>query len=196
MPARRRRLTRREIDRRLGYTGLGVGAVGFVLVLVASLVVIEVAPRIDPSAPFAARGQSVVRYPALEVATPVDRVDRVVRVDRQADAGPVERRQPVPAAPDTGAVAETPDLSDTPGGPGEPGEPDTEGGSGGDGGTPRDPGTPAVEGPVSQTVDPVVDGLLGAVDGTTGGASAPVTGPAGGLVDGVTDLGDGLLGRP
>lgn len=190
MPTRRQRLTRREIDLRLGYTGLGVGALTFVLVLVASFLVIEVAPRIDLPGSITARAQSVVRYPALE---PVARVDRGKRA-----TSPTKRVAPERASSDTADTADTGDAPPVPdadtGGSGT-----VDGGwdHGDDGGSrPDRPSTPPADGPVSQLVDPVVGGVNGAVDGATGGATQPVTGPVGELVDNVTDLGDSLLPRP
>lgn len=185
MPTRRRRrLTRRDVDVRLGYAGLGVGALTVVLVLVASLVVIEVAPRVDLPGALTAR-QTVVRYPALE-SLPVVRVPARTGRDRSPDQ-PRTDRDPVQGSP-------TPDESVTTDDRGW----DTGTGGGTGGGTPGHPGTPAPgpDGAVSQVVDPVVDDLTGTLDQTTGGATAPVTGPAGGLVDGVTDLADDLLDQP
>lgn len=48
--------------------------------------------------------------------------------------------------------------------------------------------------PTSALVDPLVTGVLGAVDGATGGALAPVTATVGGLAGTTTDVLDGLLG--
>lgn len=184
MPTRRRRLTRRDVDVRLGYAGLGVGALTVVLVLVASLVVIEVAPRVDLPGGLAAR-QTVVRYPALE-SVPVGRVPARTGRDRSPDPARTDR-DPVLGAP----TPDEPLVSDDGGWDDGPGTSD---GSG----QPDHPGTPAPgsDGAVSQVVDPVVDDLTGTLDQTTGGATIPVTGPAGGLVDGVTDLADDLLDRP
>lgn len=188
MPASRHRRPRRDADVRLGYAGLGVGAVGFLLVLVGTLVVIEVAPRVDLPQPFAARGQSVVRYPALEAVSSVDR-------DPLPAGAPATTRRTAAGAPSTATATPTPDV---PGDPGDAGDPRGDGGSGGGtgGGTTVRPGTATVEGPLSQAVDPVTGGLVDALDGTTGGATAPLTGPAGGVLDEVTDLGDALLPRP
>lgn len=179
MPPRRHRLTRRDVDVRLGYTGLGVGALTFVLVLVASLLVIEVAPRVDLPGALAAR-QAVVRYPALE-SVPVGRVPARTGRDRSPD--------PVRPGRDPAHGSPTPDGS----GASDHGGWDTSTGGGG-----GNPGTPAAgsDGAVSQVVDPVADGLTAALDQTTGGATHPVTGPAGDVVDDVTDVADDLLGRP
>ncbi|WP_091026421.1 hypothetical protein [Nocardioides szechwanensis] len=183
MTARRRPLTRRDVDVRLGYTGLGVGAVVFVLVLVTSYVVIEVAPRIGLPGARDARAQSVVRYPALEAVPTVD------RGGRSAGGGVATRARPGIATQEAGTTSPAIDEA---GGSAEDGG----WGSAGTGSTSDGPGTAVVEGQVSQAVDPVVDGLAASLDAATGGASGAVTGPAGGVVDDATDLGDALLPRP
>ncbi|MFA6574838.1 MAG: hypothetical protein WCS84_05405, partial [Nocardioides sp.] len=128
MPTRRP-LTRRDIDVRLGYTGLGVGALTFVLVLVASFVVIEVAPRVD--LPDVLARQSVVSYPAL-VSVPVGE-----RGEDGQTGATSDRARPDRPAQDAGTVAAEPDES---GGPdrGDGGDDGGWGGSGGGsgGGTP------------------------------------------------------------
>ena len=169
---------------RLGHTGLGIGALSFVLVLVASFVVIEVGPRVD--LPDVLARQSVVRYPALE-SVPVS--DRDGRPSSNTTAA--ARARPDRPARDAATVTPEPDGS---GGPDRGDGVADAGGNGG--GTPGVPDAPATDGPVSQAVDPAVTGLTGALDAATGGATSPVTGPAGGLTDDVSDLGDALLGRP
>lgn len=166
---------------RLGYTGLGVGAVVFVLVLVASYVVIEVAPRIGLPGALDVRPQSVVRYPALEAVPTID------RARRQAAGGAAGQARPGSATQEPGTTSPAPDEAG--------GAPD-DGGWDGAGSTPDQPGATVSEGQVSQAVDPVVDGLAASLDDATSGASGAVTGPAGGVVDDVTDLGDALLPRP
>lgn len=188
MPASRHRRPRRDVDARLGYAGLGVGAVGFLLVLVGTVVVIEVAPRVDLPQPFAARGQSVVRYPALEAVSSVDRDPRPAS-DITAGGRTTASTSPTSDA-GTGTPTPIPDRPDG-GGTGGTGGTEVSGG-----GTTVRPGTATAEGPLSQAVDPVTGGLVDALDGTTGGATAPLTGPAGGVLDEVTDLGDALLPRP
>jgi hypothetical protein len=183
VPASRRPLTRRDVDVRLGYTGLGVGAVVFVLVLVASFVVIEVAPRIGLPGALDARAQSVVRYPAIEAVPTTD------RARRSAGGGSAGQARPDKATQEPSVTSPAPDESG-----GTPGDSGWDGANPGT--TPNEPGTAVDEGRVSQAVDPVVDGLAESLDAATGGASAPVTGPAGGVVDDVTDLGDALLPRP
>lgn len=188
MPTRHRRLTRRDVDVRLGYAGLGVGALTVVLVLVASLLVIEVSPRVDLPGALAAR-QTVVRYPTLE-SVPVSRVPARTGRDRSPDLARTDRDPVLGSSTPT----PTPDESVT----SDDGGWDDATGTDGGGGTPGRPGTPVPgsDGAVSQVVDYVIDDLTGALDQTTGGATTPVTGPAGGLVDGVTDLADDLLGQP
>ncbi|MDP2772710.1 MAG: hypothetical protein Q8O61_04060 [Nocardioides sp.] len=200
MPVRRP-LTRRDVDVRLGYTGLGIGALSFVLVLVASFVVIEVGPRVD--LPDVLARQSVVRYPALESVPVSDRDDRP-----SGNPATAERARPDRPAGDAGTVSPEPDEAGGPddgdgvvdgGGKGDGGNGDGgngDGGNGDGGGTPGDPDDAVADGPVSQAVDPVVTGLTDALDAATGGATSPVTTPVVGLTDDVSDLGDALLGRP
>ena len=180
---------RRRRDQRLGYSALGLGAGGFVLVLAGTLLVTEVVPGLLDDEP--APAQRVV--PASEL--------------QPAPQGPEGRRVPQgpPAVVTVGTVFPGPVIQPATGQSG----PDAPGGAGsaGDGGTPTqpdpgpqpdpepqpDPDPPAGQGAASALLDPVVQGVTGTADGVTGGVTAPVTGPVTGVVDGVTDVVDGLL---
>ncbi len=187
---RKRPLSRYQRDARIGYGALGVSAVAFVMVLVASFVVIKVAPDLDLGVPSAlAPAQAIVKHPAL---TPVAARTSPGQDDDRPEADPAV----VPAATDDQAPA-TPGVTDP--GPVDPVEPgpvdpepiDPEPVDPG----PVDPGPgPDRPGPASALVDPVVEGLTGTLDQVTGGATQPVTGPVGGLTDDVTDAVDGLVG--
>jgi hypothetical protein len=184
---------RRRRDRRLGYSALGLGAGGFVLVLAGTLVVTEVVPGLLDDEPPPA--QRVVPSAELEP-------DTATGAGTDGDEAPAAPVGPVSVVavddgvPDQGAqpVADQPDGSGSGGTPSQPGsqpepqpqpqtqpEPDPQ------------PDPPRGQGAVSALLDPVVQGVTGVADGLTGGATAPVTGPVNGVVDGVSDVVDGLL---
>lgn len=180
---------RRRRDRRLGYSALGLGAGGFVLVLAGTLLVTEVVPGLlddepppaqrvvpaselqpapdqgGPDAPEAPLGPPMVVSVGTVVPDPDGRpaTDQSDEPDQGSEGGTPQQPQPAP--------------------PTEP-EPDPE----------PQPDPPAGQGAASALLDPVVQGVTGAVDAATGGATTPVTAPVTGVVDGVTDVVDGLLG--
>ncbi|MSY84881.1 MAG: hypothetical protein F2693_09165 [Actinobacteria bacterium] len=171
---------RRRRDQRLGYSALGLGAGGFVLVLAGTLLVTEVVPNLLDDEP--APAQRVV--PASEL--------------QPVPAGPDGRGVPQgpPAVVSVGTVV--PDPATQPAtqpatGQTEPGQTDADGPDSGGPAPDPQPDPPAGQGPVSALLDPVVQGVTGTVDGASGGATTPVTAPVTGLVDGVTDVVDGLL---
>lgn len=162
---------RRRRDQRLGYSALGLGAGGFVLVLAGTLLVTEVVPNLLDDEP--APAQRVV--PASEL--------------QPVPAGPDGRGVPQgpPAVVSVGTVV--PDPATQP----ATGQTDADGPDSGGPAPDPQPDPPAGQGPVSALLDPVVQGVTGTVDGVSGGATTPVTAPVTGLVDGVTDVVDGLL---
>lgn len=192
-PPRKRPLSRYQRDARIGYGALGVSAVAFVMVLVASFVVIKVAPDLDLGVPSAlAPAQAVVKHPAL---TPVAARTPPGQDTDSPAVEPVATPavEPAPGTPDPGTAPVTPEpvvpepVDPDPIDPVEPVVPQ-----------PVDPGPsdpePDRPGPASGLVDPVVEGVTGTLDQVTGGATQPVTGPVGGLTDDVTDAVDGLVG--
>lgn len=191
---RRRPLTRLQRDTRLGYSALVVSAIAFVMVLVASFVVIKVAPDTDLRVPSARSAtQPVVKHPPIRpLAT---------RTPPTQAAGGVEAGAGTPGATDAAASpvvtpggpqpAPTPDPVPQP----TPTEPDGPGPGGPETPTPPPPDEPTRPGPTSSLVDPVVEAITGTLDQVSGGATQPVTGPVGDLSDDVTDVVDGLLGH-
>lgn len=180
---------RRRRDRRLGYSALGLGAGGFVLVLAGTLLVTEVVPGLLDDEP--APAQRVVPASELEPAPEQGGTD--------GPATPLGPPTVVTVVPGTVVQPATQQVSGggEGGAPAQP-QPDPEPGNGpGNGpqpGTGPQPDPPAAQGAVSALLDPVVQGVTGTVDGVSGGATTPVTGPVNGVVDGVTDVVDGLLG--
>ncbi|MSZ76379.1 MAG: hypothetical protein F2667_04635 [Actinobacteria bacterium] len=170
----RRPRSRRQLDLRLGYGAMGLGGGAFVAVLAASLLVQEIVPQIIGSLPEAA-AQQIVSTPPIE---PVRQ-----RPSRPAPVEPVVVTSPAP----TTATGPEQDEAIEPVEPTQPPDPE-----------PTDPPTPqppvqARDGVTSSLLDPVVTGLTDVVDGATGEALVPVTDAVDGLVDGTTDLVDGLI---
>lgn len=193
-PPRKRPLSRYQRDARIGYGALCVSAVAFVMVLVASFVVIKVAPDLDLGVPSAlAPAQAVVKHPALtpvaartppsqETASPA--VDPAIISAATGDQAPVTPGGTGPGTVEPGPVDPVDPVDPGPVDPVDPVDPE-----------PVDPGPePDRPGPTSGLVDPVVEGVTGTLDQVTGGATEPVTGPVGGLTDDVTDTVDGLVG--
>jgi len=180
---------RRRRDQRLGYSALGLGAGGFVLVLAGTLLVTEVVPGLLDDEP--APAQRVV--PASELEPVPARRD-----GRDVPQGP-------PAVVSVGTVLPGPVIQPATDQPATDQADADESGGPGDGGPPAQPqpepqpdpqpqpDPPAGPGAASALLDPVVQGVTGTVDGVSGGATTPVTAPVTGLVDGVTDVVDGLL---
>lgn len=171
---------RRRRDQRLGYSALGLGAGGFVLVLAGTLLVTEVVPNLlgpgeDPPAQRVVPASQIAPAPRPEPVTtaPVRSITVVEAALVQPARGP---------QPGTGAATgtDTPDPDPDPQGPGSgPGQdPDPQ---------------PQPEGPVGSTVDPLVQGVADTAAAASGGATTPLTTPVTEVVDGVTDLVDGLL---
>ncbi|SFI02656.1 hypothetical protein SAMN05216561_10477 [Nocardioides psychrotolerans] len=184
-PPRKRPLSRYERDARIGYSAMGVSAVAFVMVMVASFVVIKVAPNLDLGVPAAlAPTQTVVKHPVL---SPVAARTPPSRETGRPGAGSVASAV-TPQAPGT-VPAGTTDPDPDPVEPVDPGPVEPE---------PVDPDPvdpePGRPGVASGLVDPVVEGVTGTLDQLTGGATEPVTGPVGGVTDDVTDTVDGLVG--
>lgn len=198
-------MSKPQRDLRIGYGALGVGAAAFVLMTVTTLYVTDTdLPGLPvaqpPSAPLAqqvAEAQVLVRAAAPAAGGGTSAVG--------APLGGVSTGDGVAPAPQGGGTT----TGGSPQGPSDPGPsdpgsgPTTPGGNpepGPDGPAPGGPGPQGPgpdgdrRGPVSQLVDPVVAGAVGAVDGLTGGALAPVTGAVQGTTDGLTDTLDGLLG--
>lgn len=179
---------RRRRDRRLGYSALGLGAGGFVLVLTGTLLVTEVVPGLlDEPEPAQRVVPASELQPAPQQSGPDGGTDPLGTTTVVAVfPGPVIA--PV-SLPDDESAGDEPD-GDQPGGtPGQPQpqpQPQPE--------PQPEPEPPAGQGAASALLDPVVQAVTGTADGVTGGATAPVTGPVGGVVDGATDVVDGLLG--
>jgi len=195
---RKRPLSRYQRDARLSYSALAVSAIAFVMVLVASFVVIKVAPDTDLRVPSALNAtQPVVKHPPIRpLAT---------RTPPTQDAGEVEAGAGTPGATDAAASpvvtpggpqpAPTPDPAPQPTPQPTPTEPDGPDPGGPETPTPPPPAEPTRPGPTSSLVDPVVEAISGTLDQVSGGATQPVTGPVGDLSDDVTDVVDGLLGH-
>ena len=175
---------RRRRDQRLGYSALGLGAGGFVLVLAGTLLVTEVVPNLlDEDAP----AQRV--EPASELSPLPPEPDRPAAAPVRSITA-IEGPTTV-AAPNPGAGGDDQPPTQTPAQP----EPPTVGPDGpdGPGGDPDPEPQPQPEGPLGTTVDPVVETVADTAGGATGGATTPLTTPVVDLVDGVTDTVDGLL---
>lgn len=177
---------RRRRDQRLGYSALGLGAGGFVLVLAGTLLVTEVVPNLlDQDPPPAQRvvpSSQLAPTPAPRQPSPAQPVVVVEGAVVQPVRGPRDPGADGPAqAPDPGA---DPD----PQGPGPSGP----GGPGGPGG-PSGPGDQP-EGPVGSVVDPLVQTVADTAGSASGGATTPLTTPVTEVVDGATDVVDGLVG--
>lgn len=163
---------RAVVDVRLGYSAVGLGAVGFVLVLLATLVVKEV---VVP----ALRGPDRIVAQRILTATTLEPTPAPAPV--RAAPAPLE---PVRATPST------------PGGPTQPPEPTPTVDPGDGGGEQPGPGpspSPST-GPVSGVLDPVAHGVKDTLDGATGGRLAPVTDAVVALVDTVSDVADAVVG--
>lgn len=172
---------RRRRDQRLGYSALGLGAGGFVLVLAGTLLVTEVVPnilgddapaqRVEPASEL-----SPARTPQAEPADAAP--TRPTTVLEGAVIAPVAAPAPAPA----------------PGGqPAPPAQPEPPAQGPGTDPEPEPQPQPQPEGPVGTTVDPVVQGVADTAGGATGGATTPLTTPVVDVVDGVTDAVDDLL---
>lgn len=174
---------RRRRDQRLGYSALGLGAGGFVLVLAGTLLVTEVVPNLVDEDPPAQRVEPASELSPLGAPEPGGSAAPVRRVT-VLEGAVIE-----PAAPFPGAGSQPPAQT-----PAEPEPP--AGGPGGPDGGPDGPDPepqPQPEGPVGSTLDPVVQTVADTAGGATGGATTPLTTPVVDLVDGVTDTVDGLL---
>lgn len=177
---------RRRRDQRLGYSALGLGAGGFVLVLAGTLLVTEVVPnlldedppaqRVEPASEISPLGTSQPDEPAAAPVRSITAIEGPVTVPA---AGPGGQPQPPPEPEPPTDGSGGPDGPDSPGGPDGPGDPDPE--------------PQPAEGPIGTTVDPVVETVADTAGGATGGATTPLTTPVVDLVDGVTDGVDGLL---
>lgn len=180
---------RRRRDQRLGYSALGLGAGGFVLVLAGTLLVTEVVPgilndgvpaqRVEPASEL-----SPVRAP--EPAAPDAAPDAAPARSVTAIEGPAT--VPVVGPGPSGGTDQPP--ASTPETPGDPAIPDPEPPAGP--GPDTDP-EPQPEGRVGATIDRVVQGVTDVAGGATGGVTTPVTTPVVDVVDAVTDVVDGLL---
>lgn len=206
MVRRRRVVTRRDRDLRLGYAGLLVGAGAFVGALVVTTTVVDVLPDLGGERPVLAAEQSMVPgaqlRPGAGVGTRPDRAgDTVGRTASPPSAAEPQRStqpsqssgqpvvQPVvqpaaapaqPASPPSGQGPRGPQGPQGPQGP-PPTSPAPPSGGGGDG-------------PVSAVLNPAAGTAAQALDELTGGLSQPVGQGVVGVVGTLGAAADGPLG--
>lgn len=199
MVRRRRVVTRRDRDLRLGYAGLVVGAGAFVGALVVTTTVVDVLPELGGERPVLAAEQSVVPgaqlRPGAGVGTRPDRAgDTVGRtVSPPAAAEPQRSTQPSrssgqPVAQPAAAPAQpaSPPSGQGPRGPqGPQGPPPT---------SPAPPSGGGGDGPVSAVLNPAAGTAAQALDELTGGLSQPVGQGVVGVVGTLGEAADGPLG--
>ncbi len=195
---RRRVVTRRDRDLRLGYAGLLVGAGAFVGALVVTTTVVDVLPELGGEGPVLAAEQPVVTGAQLRPATnraprPAPRATDPVALapagtptatttqpTSQSATLPVAQ-QPPPPAPQEPQEPRNPQGPSTPGTPPPASPPGTQPGGGGDG-------------PVSAVLNPIAGTAAQTLEGLTGGLSQPVGQGVVGVVGALGQIADGPLG--
>lgn len=199
MVRRRRVVTRRDRDLRLGYAGLAVGAGAFVGALVVTTTVVDVLPDLGGERPVLAAEQSMVPgaqlRPGAGVGPRPDRAgDTVGRtVSPPSAAEPQRSTQPSqssgqPVAQPAAAPAQpaSPPSGQGPRGPqGPQGPPPT---------SPAPPSGGGGDGPVSAVLNPAAGTAAQALDELTGGLSQPVGQGVVGVVGTLGEAADGPLG--
>lgn len=196
MVRRRRVVTRRDRDLRLGYAGLVVGAGAFVGALVVTTTVVDVLPDLGGERPVLAAEQPMVPgaqlRPGAGVGTRPDR-DTVGRTASPAAAEPQRSTQPSqssgqPVVQPAAAPAQpaSPPSGQGPRGPqGPQGPPPT---------SPAPPSGGGGDGPVSAVLNPAAGTAAQALDELTGGLSQPVGQGVVGVVGTLGEAADGPLG--
>ena len=201
MVRRRRVVTRRDRDLRLGYAGLVVGAGAFVGALVVTTTVVDVLPDLGGERPVLAAEQSMVPgaqlRPGAEVGTRPDRAgDTVGRAASPAAAEPQRSTQPPQSSgqPVVQPAAAPAQPASPPSGQGPRGPQGPQGPQGPPPTSPAPPSGGGGDGPVSAVLNPAAGTAAQALDELTGGLSQPVGQGVVGVVGTLGAAADGPLG--